>query len=186
MQDAYMAPPSNALPDLLEHLARSVEPQLRHYLRSRRLPVSSWDDLVQETLTNLIAYLRRRQSPLPSPSEASALAMTILRRRIVDQFRHTTRQAVESLPPERLPAVADGYDVEAVAQYRELLRAVLSLLLDLSDEERKLLLWSELQAQQPSPPLTPAARKRVERLRTRLRERLQKQFGISVKDYFRS
>lgn len=181
-----MTPPDDAWHHLSAYLAESVVPQLRRYLHARRLLVSSQEDLVQATLTDLIAYLRMREPPLPTPSAASALAITILRRRIADQFRHATRQALDSLPPQRVPVIAGSHDIEAVVQYRELLRAVLSLLLDLSEEERKLLLWDVLQVQQPSPPLKPTARKRVERLRKRLRQRLHDRFGIAIEDYLRS
>lgn len=180
-----MAQKDEASRDLLEYLAQSVAPHLRQYLRRHRLLASYHDDLVQETLADLIEYIRARERNPPSDAEASALAFTILKRRIADQFRQTARRVVESLPPDRLPSVADSHDVEAAVGYRKLLWAVLSLLVDLSAEEQKLLLRGQLQSQSPSFPLTPAERKRVERLRKRLRERLRERFGISADDYFR-
>jgi DNA-directed RNA polymerase specialized sigma24 family protein len=166
-----------------ERLAESLSPALRRYLRRRFHALGAeHDDLIQDTLADLLAYLERREGAVPSDQEVTALAFAILKRRAADRYRDAARRAAAGLP-EELPA--EDADVEKGARYRQLLAAVLLLLTDLDDESQRLLLREQLLPGDAPEVLSAAQRKRLSRLREELRRRLRSRFGTSPEDFLK-
>ena len=163
--------------------AASVAEIARRYIRAHYRALPEQEDLVQETLVGLLQHLAGRGNPTLDPDQLAAIALTILKRRIADRFRQSVRSIVDTLSPEALPSVAHPLTTENVVSQRKMLLAVLVAILELSEEDRDLVMRGELSGSERDGPLTTAQRKRVSRIRMRLKDILAKRFGLGLETF---
>jgi DNA-directed RNA polymerase specialized sigma24 family protein len=164
-----------------EALAR-LSPLLRDHLRARyRLLIHLEQDLVQQTLADLFALLGRRTA-LPSDDELSALAFTILKRRVADLFRSEARsRAWQELGSEPLQE-AESPSAERVARYRRLMALVLSQIGELPPDDQRLLL-ADVTPGSSNDAFSASERQRLSRLRKQLRTTIQREVGAPLEQY---
>jgi DNA-directed RNA polymerase specialized sigma24 family protein len=141
------------------------------------------EDLVQQTLLNLSEYFDQRQDQIPTQDETSAIAFTILKRRIADRFRDAARRAVYNQSAATHLSVSRESHPDRHVRHRRVLWAVLSLLATLDKEDQNLLLREHMSLTTSGRRLTAVQRKRLSRLRERLRRQLKDRFGISLEEY---
>lgn len=159
---------------------RQVSVALRNYLRRHyRLLSNEHDDLIQQTLADLVQAQPAAEG-MPE-GELTALAYTILKRRLVDRFRLAARDIVDTVEPSALPEPHDEGTFDARMHYRRLLRAVLILVSDLDPAQQALLL-EETMPGTGGGTRSPAQRQQLRRLRELLRRRLLDEFGITIDD----
>ncbi|HEX2828612.1 MAG TPA: hypothetical protein VHP37_19820 [Burkholderiales bacterium] len=157
-------------------------PRLRRYLLRHFRPLSAdHEDILQDALADLFAFVQRRNDVLSQDDELMALAYAITKRRAADRYRGAVRRAASELNAASTIAEVEEHDVRF--RYRELLSAVLLLLTDLSESDQQLLLREQLSSGDKLEALTPAERKRLSRLRQMLRERLRARFGSDPYEY---
>ena len=148
------------------------------YVR-RHLPhrPADHEDLVQEALIGA-AHWASRSGDVPT-EVARRVTMAILKRRIADYHRANAREWSQgSEEPTSLGPVDPRQIVIARA-----LRATVGFLADADDDDRRLV--SLLVGSAPAPsfdPLSARDRKRLQRLRSRLREHLLETLGDSLKE----
>lgn len=158
---------------------QEISVALRGYLRRRyRLLANEHDDLLQQTLSDLFEATHRARDLIPD-DDLTALAYSILKRRIVDRFRRETRSVVENVEPALVGEPHDEGSFDARMHYRRLLRAVLLLVSKLSPEQQALLL-DETSPSATAQARSPAQRQQLRRLRELLRTRLADEFGIRI------
>lgn len=146
------------------------------------------EDLVSETLMQLVTHLSQRPDGLPpawfqpeDPPEDDirrfqALALTVLNRRVMDYFRADYRQWAHELPLDgSREQVAEGQDVGGALDLARAARALMTLLAELSDQDR--LLMEEVALGGRDGPLEDRERQRVHRLRQRLLDALRARLG---------
>lgn len=173
------------IPDIREDLLRHVR---------ARLPGLSDQhaDLVQEALLGLTQELRRRPDAYPTswqgrfdtpePGERNhlrALAITILRRRIADRFAAQTREWSSRV--QRSERETAQTRPEHQHLMKQLYAVLIEALQSASEEERSLLIRTELEPAD-RPPLTAAERQRLHRLRQRLDETVRARLGTGVSE----
>lgn len=165
-----------------------VAPVLRQLLRRRyRLLAQDHDDLVQQTLEDLLRFVASRSGAPLREAEWPAVGVTILKRRIADRFREATARA--SISIEEMTDVVSTMDdpyaiVDAIVQYRTLLATVLRLVAQLPSADQALLLEELDPSAADSAPMSSTTRKHLSRLRQRLRQQLESKFGVAPEDVF--
>ena len=161
-----------------------VTKQLRKYLfHHYRAIKHEHDDLVQETLADLVEYIAGAAVG-PSDADVRSIANVILKRRVADRYRKTSVAIFDSLQQtdyEALPS--QKTDVEKTVRLRALLLLTISIINQWSESEQKLLLHAELEQTGHGRPLADSERKRLSRLRQRLRELLRARLGAEPKEY---
>jgi DNA-directed RNA polymerase specialized sigma24 family protein len=129
-------------------------------------------DLIQEATEDLLVFARDHQDA--KIENWRGLAFSILRRRIADHFRSVARRWAESPLPDDLATAEPGADPERVAHFTLLLQRVVAFITELDEADRRLLLSGVWVEESSGTAKTDAERKRLSRLRTRLREELDK------------
>jgi DNA-directed RNA polymerase specialized sigma24 family protein len=163
-----------------EQRFKSIRSELENHLRRRyRLLRNEHEDLLQQTLSDLFEATRDRLATFPD-EELTALAYAILKRRIVDRFRRETRSVIQDMPSDAVPEPHDDGTFVDRMHYRRLLRAVLSLVDELTPEQKALVL--DESASNADGSRTPAQRQQLRRLRAHLRSRLATEYGIRIDD----
>ena len=168
-----------AVGGLTEADARALEPQLRKFLRARYRLVSDHDDLIQQVLGDLHLYLVKGALVARSIDDMTALAFTILKRRIIDRFREEAKHfAYVTKTYATSETVAPS--AETVVTYKELLATVMNFMASMNESDRTLLFITTTGTERTAP-MTPAERQRLSRLRAQLRSLLLQQ-GVSPQD----
>ena len=156
--------------------SRSIE--ARAYLErivSHRWPTlrDRHADLVADALGDLVAWVERLESN-PTDEDLRRVAAKILQRRVADHVRYQIRNY----------AAARVRDIEAASASPErrvlaaqALQIVMEELASLSDEDRRLAFGT---MDPDRPPLDATDRKRLERLRERLRDILERRLGVDL------
>lgn len=166
----------------LDRRLQQIGVELREYLRRRyRLLAAEHDDLLQQAIVDLFEATRHTHDHLPD-DELTALAHSILKRRIVDRFRRETRNVVDNIEPGVVPDPHDEDSFDARMHYRRLLRAVLLLVDRLNTQQQALLLDDEIPGDTLGAARSPAQRQQLRRLRQLLRTQLANEFGIRIDD----
>lgn len=127
------------------------------------------EDLAAAAVADLVQWLDGREEE-PSEEDALKLARRILQRRVADFFRARVREEVVA------PVTSTSSLSERDIEVRRLALTVLDALSELDASDRELLLGST------DGPMTAAARKRRERVRGRLRTRVQDEMGASIEE----
>ncbi len=165
--------------------AELLRGKLLELLRRRYHGLSSrHEDLAHSALRDLIEYLKHRVELDLDDSELTALATTILKRRIADLLNYDQRwQEVEASPEEGADSPAALGSDQALS-YLRVLRAVSLLLGEMDPYDRSLLLKDIEPAgdDRTSEAMEVSDRVRLSRLRKALRKALLDRFGISVED----
>ncbi len=174
------------MPGDVSQLHDLVAPALRQFLRRRyRLLASEHDDLIQQTLEDLLRYFDSLDGALPDSAEWPALGTAILKRRVIDRFRSAVGRAtvsIDEMMEEDLLHARSEVGVDQLVQYRQLLAVLLNLVGRLPTEDQGLLL-EELDTSEHAP-LTATSRKHLSRLRQRLREQLKSRVGPGADELF--
>ena len=170
-------PTAGRLTDAVVH---DLVPQLRQFLRARYRLVSDHDDLVQQALSDLHQYLSEGAFSAKSSQDLTALAFTILKRRIADRFRSEAKHFALSSTTHVHSQEPLAPSAETVVSYRELLATVIGFIAEMEESDRSLLL-NEAAGPERTAPMPPAERQRLSRLRAQLRNLLQ-QRGVSPQD----
>lgn len=151
--------------ELIELLLR----YLRTHARGSR---ADHDDLVQQTLAD---FYRVRRDQLSTFRADAQLALAILRRRIADHYRDISREAIADYASEDDETDAARHfsvhsDAQLLLAHRRLLHRVLAIVMALPPRDRELVLSRADGAERA---MTPAERKRLSRIRTRIRAELE-------------
>ena len=109
---------SGTAPELDVFLA-ALRPALFGFF-ARRVDGAAADDLAQQTLLIVAREFRRIR-----PDDAGRWLVTVARNVVRDEYRRRARAAGRYAPPQRAHAVAAPDSVPALAEYRELARAVI-------------------------------------------------------------
>jgi DNA-directed RNA polymerase specialized sigma24 family protein len=172
----------------VSQIATLVAPVVLRYLRARyRALAGDHDDLLQQTLEDMLRYFGALSGPLPPKEQWPAIGVAILKRRIVDRFRQSTARAsvsIEEMMDEELMPEDPKAATEEIVQYRRVLATVMRLLSQLSAADQALLLEELDPASAAATSLSSTDRKHLSRLRQRLREQLKNKFGVAPEDIF--
>lgn len=161
----------------------------KHYPAIRHLH----DDLIGETSVQVTEYLLHRSPKLPPSwfqpetppatdiSRFHGFVLTVLKRRVMDQFRSDFRHWTHSLAPEEpgnevqsaTPDEASHLDREL--DVRRTAKALMTILANLSEENR--LLMEEVALGGRDQPYDASQRQRVKRLRRQLLQELTAALG---------
>jgi DNA-directed RNA polymerase specialized sigma24 family protein len=167
-----------------------VAPVLRQHLRHRyRVLAGDHDDLLQQTLEDMLRYFGSLPGSLPPVEQWPAIGTAILKRRIVDRFREATARAsisIEEMTDEESTPEDPMAVTDEIVQYRRLLATVMRLMSQLPPADQALLLEELDPSSAAALPLSSTDRKHLSRLRQRLREQLENKFGVAPEDVFGS
>jgi DNA-directed RNA polymerase specialized sigma24 family protein len=170
-----------------------VVSKLKGYL-GKKLPMWRVDheDLVSETLLALTGEMRGHKTAYPKSWFASSapkseddraylsrLALTILRRRIADLFRHRARSTSSISFSEQTIQPYGTTSQERRALLLEMVRIALSVLANTPPSDRDLLALTSHDAR-IGRALTAGERQRIHRLRLKLRNEIERKMGSSA------
>lgn len=176
-----MTEPIPASTSLLTNAAiESISQALQKFVRSHYGLIANHDDLVQQGLSDLLDWLAARPLQTLVNTELTALAITIIKRRVADQYRTKLNEFANVELSETVSGTLSVPSTEHVVSYRQLLAVVLKAISNMTEVDRVLLLEAA-QRDVPKRTMSDNERQRLHRLRAQLRLKLQEQ-GISMQD----
>lgn len=169
-------------------LVERAMPHLWAFLRSRYRGISAdHENIIQQAAEDLILYLQGKPQVLPL-DDVVGVGRAIIQRRVADKFRNESREALLGSSMYQHYVTSELFkapDTEDVVSTQELLKAVLSIILELREDQQRLLLDEIIPAELKESPRHQVTRKQLSRLREYLKMQLLKKHGIKKGDLLR-
>jgi hypothetical protein len=173
----------NTSPDILQQALAEAYPQWRSWLRFRYPTLASHHpDFIQDAAADLTEYVRAGRPERFTHSDLSRIGFAILKRRVVDHFRAATSRWADRVAAVNSSDRASDPDPAEPATYAQVLPLVVAYVARLSATDRDLLIRHS-DAIEHRNPMTGAERQRLSRLREQLRDYMQREHRINIRQF---